>query len=205
MKRYRLAIADDHPVVMLGLRESLRGSASIEIIGEATTGAGALDLCRRERPDVLVLDVKLPDVRGVEVFRALQANADAPRVLFISGSASTTDLLLLRGAGATSFILKGAAPEKLVQAVVTVAAGGTYVDPNVAPILAETSPTLLSARELEIVSLLRTGGSNKELAEQLGISPETVRTHLANVYAKLGVADRTEALAYCLRHGLIEL
>lgn len=203
----RVVVADDHPVVRMGVAAELSRHADIEVCGEAVNGDQALELARALAPDVLVLDVNMPGMRAVEVLRRLAGMPEAPRALILTAYGDLDLALALLKAGARGYLLKDEDPAALSAAVRAVMRGETrlsaavmsgVVDHTVRDSAGAGTPAL-SAREIEVLRLLGEGQENQEIGELLGISERTVRYHLRNIYDKLGVQRRGEAIAWVVR------
>ena len=207
----RVVIADDHTVVRKGIRDLLTDEGDIAVVGEAHTGQEAIDLALALQPDVVVMDINMPELSGVEATRQIRAAAPAVRVLVLTAYADDPYIYGLLDAGASGYILKTAEGRDIVRAVRSTAAGQSAIDPAVAPRLIArlTQPAVhgdtLSERELAVLRLAARGLTNKQIGAELAISDRTVQNHLANIYAKLGVASRTEAVTAALQRGLIQL
>ena len=208
----RVLIVDDH----LLLRDSLRGAltdAGIEVVGEAGDGLEGLDAALALTPDVVLMDVAMPVLDGIEATRRLLARRPDARVLILTMHADDDLLAKARRAGAAGYVLKDASVAELADAVARVAAGGTVISAGLSAAAhaddgdrwGEPPDAGLSAREAEILQLLADGASPAEVAERLFISPNTVRNHLASIYQKLAVSDRTQAVVEGLRRGLVSL
>ncbi|TDE59483.1 response regulator transcription factor [Nonomuraea mesophila] len=199
----RLLIADDHPIVRDGLRAALGGEPDMEVVGEASDGAQAVRLAAELRPDVVLMDLRMPGMDGVSAIRELSGTG--PRVLVLT--TFDTDVLPAMEAGASGYLLKDAPPEELARAVRATHAGETVISPSAAGRLASDlrRPTRgkLSKRELEVLRLVAGGATNKGAAAALFISEASVKTHLLHVYAKLDVRDRASAVAEAYRRGLL--
>jgi DNA-binding NarL/FixJ family response regulator len=215
--RVRTLLIDDHTVLRDGLRLLLSLEPDLEVVGEAGTGRDGIALAERKRPDVVVTDVGLPDVDGVEVTRRLRESIPETRVLVLTVHDEDHYIFTLMQAGASGYLLKNAAGNDLVDAIRTVASGKPWLQPEIAERLMSSASrkaaaTLrsgldaliepLTSRELEVLKLLAGAASNREMAEALTISPRTVETHLANIYGKLGVRGRTEAMLWAIREGV---
>ena len=207
----RVLIVDDHPVVRTGLRGMFETDLGFEVVGEARDGAQAAELVESLAPDVVLMDLQMPGVDGVEGIRRIRSRRDAPPVLVLTVYDSDAQILRAVEAGAAGYMLKDASREELFAAVRSAASGGAPLAPGVA---ARLMPRLLgsrdraeplSARELEVVRLVALGRSNKEVAASLRISEATVKTHLVHAFEKLGVTDRTSAVTTAIERGLIEL
>lgn len=209
-------VVDDHPVVRAGVRTVLGAAEDITILAEGTTGADALRLVPLYHPDVLVLDVNLPDINGVEVTRRLRAQGETVSILVMTVHDDSRTVFGLLENGATGYVLKDEALETLVSAVRAVAQGTSWLSPAVASQVvkravgdappASASPlTPLTPRELEVLRLLAQGLDNAAIARALVVTTRTVQNHVSNIYSKLNLASRTEAALYAIRHGLAQI
>ncbi len=207
----RVVVADDHKVVRAGIRELLADEPDIEVVGEARNGREAVELALTHRPDVVVMDINMPELSGVEATRQIRAAAPTVRVLVLTAYQDDPYIYGLLDAGASGYILKTAEGADIVRAVRATAAGQSAIDPAVAPrlIARVTQPATqndgLTERELEVLRLVARGQTNKQIGAALQISDRTVQNHLANIYAKLGAASRTEAVTIGLQRNLISL
>lgn len=207
----RVVIADDHNVVRKGVRELLGDEPDIAVVGEARTGYEAVDLAVALQPDVVMMDIAMPELSGVEATRQIRAVAPNVRVLVLTAYEDDPYIYGLLDAGATGYILKTAEGREIVRAVRTTAAGQSVIDPAITPRLIAriTQPSVhgdtLTDRELDVLRLAARGLTNKQIGGKLAISDRTVQNHLANIYAKLGVASRTEAVTAALQRNLIKL
>jgi DNA-binding NarL/FixJ family response regulator len=207
----RVVVADDHNVVRTGIRELLSDEPDITVVGEARNGRDAVDLALALRPNVVVMDINMPELSGVEATRQIRAAAPAVRVLVLTSYQDDPYLYGLLDAGASGYILKTAEDYEIVRAVRATAVGQSVIDPAVAPrLLARvTRPAphgdTLTERELEVLRLAARGNTNKQIGAMLQISDRTVQNHLANIYGKLDVASRTEAVTAALQRSLISL
>ncbi|MFC4120608.1 response regulator [Nonomuraea zeae] len=204
----RLLIADDHPIVRDGIRGMFAGDPGFEVLAEAGDGAQAVELARVLEPDVILMDLRMPRMDGVTAIRELARLGLKARVLVLTTYDTDSDVLPAIEAGATGYLLKDARREDLVRAVAAAARGEAALAPSVATRLlgqvrAPADP--LSARELEILSLIAQGTTNREAAARLFISEATVKTHVLHIYAKLGVNDRAAAVAVAFQRGLLPL
>jgi DNA-binding NarL/FixJ family response regulator len=212
----RVLICDDQEVVRRGLRAMLSTEAAIQVVGTAHNGAQALDAIPHVQPDLVLMDLKMPVMNGIQATRRIVAEHPGVRVLVLTTyDADEWVFDAIRG-GAAGYILKDAPQEDLVQAILDVAAGKTPVDPAVAGKLfnhvarsapaADTSLTdALSQREREVLALLARGLTNADIADRLFLSEGTVRNYVSTVLSKLNVTDRTQAAVLALRHGLADL
>jgi DNA-binding NarL/FixJ family response regulator len=199
-------VADDHPAVLEAVSGVL-GAHGIDVAGRARDGQEALDKIESGRPDVALLDLRMPRLSGIEIARKTTRTAPETAVLLYTGFAEKSLVVEALDAGARGFVLKEAPLPDLVRAVETVAAGGTYVDPVIAGVIASAEATekipTLTQRERDVLRLLSDGLSNEEIGRSLFISPETVRTHVRKAMAKLDADTRTQAVAMALRQSLI--
>jgi DNA-binding NarL/FixJ family response regulator len=197
-------LADDHEIVREGLRMALSRAPRLRVVGEATDGESAVDLAGRRRPDVVVMDLRMGGIDGLEATRRIRERNPGCQVLIFTGHAEPDLLARGREAGAAGYLLKEADGATIVRAVERVHTGAEYVDPQIAAQLLTTDrQTSLSAREREILQLLADGHSNATAARQLWISEETVKSHVKKVLAKLEADTRTQAVAIALREALI--
>jgi len=199
-------IADDHPIVRDGLR-GIFTSRGFEVLGEAANGAEAVALAERLRPDVVLMDLRMPGTDGVAAITELARLGNPARVLVLTTYDTDSDVLPAVEAGATGYLLKDAPREDLFRAVEAAARGEAVLSPAVASRLMgrvrEPAREPLSQREREVLTLVARGSTNKEAAKKLFISEATVKTHLIHVYAKLGVKDRAAAVAVAFERGLL--
>ena len=206
----RVLVVDDHPVVRQGLIAILGYEPDIEVVGDAADGEAAVRLILERRPDVVLLDLRLPKFDGVEVMR--QVRAQAPQVRFLVLTTYDTDEYIgpALAAGAQGYLLKDALPDELARGIRAVMRGAAALEPAVAARLLERIAEgergdELSERELEVLRLLVAGASNKTIAAQLSLSENTIKTHISRIFAKLGVQSRAEAVAVALQRGLVPL
>ena len=203
----RLLIVDDHPVVRDGLRGMFAGDERFEVVGEAGNGNEALAVARSAHPDVVLMDLRMPGMDGVTTIGALRAQGSAARVLVLTTYDTDSDVLPAIKAGATGYLLKDTPREELFRAVSAAHRGESVLSPAVAGRLMGQlrSPARepLGQRELEVLTLISQGSTNRETAAKLFISEATVKTHLLHVYAKLGVRDRAAAVAAAFERGLL--
>jgi DNA-binding NarL/FixJ family response regulator len=203
-----LLIADDHPIVRDGIRGMFTGDPEFEVLGEAADGARAVELARALDPDVILMDLRMPGTDGVAAIKELARLGSAARVLVLTTYDTDRDVLPAIEAGATGYLLKDTGRDDLVRAVRTAARGEAVLSPSVATRLlgqVRTPADPLSARELEILSLIAEGGTNREVAARLFISEATVKSHVLHIYTKLGVNDRAAAVAVAFRRGLLTM
>ena len=207
----RVAIVDDHAVVRAGLRLLLEGAGGIEVVAEAGDGEAGVRAARLEQPDVVLLDVVMPGLTGIEATPQMLQAAPGAKVLILSMQDDPSYVREAFAAGASGYVLKEAADVEVVQAVREVAAGGRYVHPSLGARLASagvdeaTGPASpLTDREREVLRLLALGHTNQEIATLLVVSVRTAETHRAHVLQKLGLGSRAELVRYALAHGLLD-
>lgn len=205
----RLLIADDHPVVRAGLEGMLSRQPDFEVVGEAANGREAVESVRLLRPDVVLMDLRMPEMEGVAAIEKIQSHHPETRVLVLTTYDSDADILRAVEAGATGYLLKDSPREELYEAVRATARGKVLFAPAVADRLMrrirEPRQGTPSLREIEVLKLVRQGLSNKEIARSLHVSEATVKTHLIHTFKKLGVEDRTAAVTVALERGIIRL
>ncbi|MDR3264878.1 MAG: response regulator transcription factor [Synergistaceae bacterium] len=202
-----VVLADDHPLTRAGIAEFLRRESSLELLGEAEDGLKAWQQIQDLKPDVALLDIRMPGMDGVSVVQKVkEAGLQTATIMLTSYDAQQYVMASLR-AGARGFVLKTVTPKELTAAIATVARGGLYLDPEVASVMGERDfdPEQLSTREREVLVLAAKGLSSKEVASRLFISERTVQTHLASIYDKLGSKNKTEALLLALKYGVVTL
>lgn len=210
----RVILADDHPLIRQGLRTMLDASEGVEVLAEATNGQELIELTEKLRPDVVVVDIRMPEVDGLEAVRSIRRSHPEVKALMLTVHDEEAYVHEAIKAGASGYLLKTVSEEELVKGIHAVAAGKAMLHPSITRQLidefAEMSrsdpkpPQELSKREQDVLQLLAYGKSNKEIAKALGIGAQTVKTHVSHIFTKLGAADRTGAVALALRKGLVE-
>ena len=207
----RLLIADDHPVVRAGLAGLLSDEPDFEVVGEAADGDEAVRIAAATRPDVVLMDLRMPRTDGVAATARIvagEAGEPVPRILILTTYESDDQILSAIEAGAAGYLLKAAPQAEIAAGIRSVAAGQSALSPQVAIRLVERmrrqeTAVVLTARETDVLRLVATGHSNKQIAAQLGIGEATVKTHLLKAFDKLGVADRTHAVTIARERGLL--
>jgi len=216
MEIIRVLLADDHPVVRAGIRAELDGAGGIEVVGEASTGDEALRLVEELCPDVLVLDVVMPGMDGVEATRVLRESHPDLRILALSAYDENECVFGILKAGANGYVLKEEALDTIVEAIRAASRGESWLSPKVAtkvikevrgrrPRQAHSILLQLTKREREVLELMAQGMENVEIARALVVTEHTVKFHVSNIYGKLGVRSRTEAILLALREGVAEI
>lgn len=200
----RVVLVDDHAVVRSGLAQLLGGTDDIDVVGQAGTGEEALGVVREARPDVVVMDLQMPGVDGVEATRRLLAEDLGCEVLVLTSFSDHARIVAALDAGAVGYLLKDADPEEVIGGVRAVSRGESPLNPRVARQLlaarSEAPSVELTPREAEVLGLVRHGLANKQIARRLGISERTVKAHLTNVFQRIGVVDRTQAALWAERN-----
>ena len=214
-----VVIVDDHPVVRAGMRAALDGAEEIAVVAEGSSGGDALRLVAQHRPNVLVLDVNLPDTNGIEVTRRLSESGTETAILILTVHDDRETVFGLLESGAAGYALKDEALETLPDAVRAAARGESWLSPAIARQVIERATGRepagtpqqradalpLTPRETEVLQLLAQGLDNARIAERLVVTKRTVQNHVSTIYGKLGVATRTEAALYAIRHGLVQV
>jgi len=212
----RVLLVDDQELVLAGLRGILRERFGFEIVGELTDGASVVDAVAELHPDVVVMDVRMPEVDGVTATRALRREPGSPPILMLTTFEDDDVVAEALRAGAQGFLLKGVPAADLQRAVRTVADGGAWLDPNVtgrvldayrdgrAPTFAQDAFDVLTPREREVLALIGSGLSNGEIAARLVLGEGTVKTHVGHIFTKLDLRDRAAAVVFAFDHGLVE-
>jgi DNA-binding NarL/FixJ family response regulator len=204
----RVAIIDDHAVVRAGLEQVIALADDIELVGSGTDGTEAEDIVRRLEPDVVLMDLSMPGLDGIEATKRVLAARPETNVLVLTSFSDRDRILQALDAGASGYLLKDAEPDELLRAIRAAARGEAPLSPRAAQALLsarrEPSPlAALSEREQEVLSLVAAGMANKQIAQRLGISEKTVKAHLTRVFREIGVFDRTQAALWAQRHGLV--
>jgi two-component system NarL family response regulator len=204
--RIRILIADDHTVVREGLVSLVKRKSDMVVVGEASNGREAVDLWKEHRPEVTVLDLRMPELDGVSAIKEIRELDESANIIVLTTYDGDEDIYRAIRAGAKAYLLKDTARDALVDCVRRVHAGETYLPASLAAKLAgRVSGEALSAREMEVLQRMAAGKSNKEIGAELFISEGTVKTHIKSIFTKLDVVTRTEAVATATRRGLIQL
>jgi len=204
--RIRVLAADDHPVVRAGIAAVLANEPDLEVVALAGNGAEAVELFESHRPDVVLMDLQMPKMNGVSAIRAIRNIDGEARVVALTTYDGDADIHRALSAGACAYLIKDALVDQLVTAIRSAAAGKRVIPPNVATTLAEFTPREdLTARELEVLQHVAKGLGNKEIAQAIGRSAETVKAHLETIFRKLDAQDRAHAVTIALQRGFIHL
>lgn len=202
----KIMIVDDHPVVREGLSRIIVSESGMEVIAEAGTGAEALTQYRKLRPDIVLLDMRMPEMTGIQTIEAIRKEFTNARIIILSTYDLEEDIYHSLQAGARGYILKDSPRNELLASIRRVHAGERVIPPNIATRLAERiGGNELTAREFEVLKLIVKGRSNKQIGDDLGISEGTVKSHVNNILDKLGVTDRTQAMSVALKRGIVHL
>lgn len=212
MPNIKILLVDDHPLMRAGVKELLNGEQDLQVVAEATDGVTAVEIASRLAIDVVVLDISLPELSGVEAAKQMLANKPGLRILALSAHLESAYAKLMLEVGAAGYAVKRSAGHELVRAVRVVAAGGQYLDPTLERAATGgrrhspgNPPSVgLSEREVEVVRLNAQGFTSKEMSEKLGISPRTLETYKARAMAKLSLSSRADLIRYALRAGWLK-
>lgn len=212
--KIKILIVDDHAVVRKGIRALLATETDLEVIGEAVDGEQAVALYQDLNPDLLLLDLIMPKVNGIEVIKQIKGDHPDAKILVLTSFAADDQVFPAIKAGALGYLLKDTDPDDLITAIHQVYLGESSLSPTVArkvleevfhPAQKPLSPDPLTNREVDVLQVLAKGKSNRDIAEELSISETTVRTHVSNILGKLHLASRTEAALYALKEGMADL
>jgi len=212
----RILIADDHEVVRIGLAALLDGQPGLQVVAQAESGDEAVRLARRHRPDVVVMDIRMPNGSGIDACRTITAEMEAMPVIMLTSHADSEALFDAIDAGASGYVLKRIGTTELIDAVRTVAAGGSLLDPamtrrvldrlrNASRVEEAGAFSELTEQERRVLAIIADGSSNREIAERMGLAEKTVRNYVSSILAKLALASRSQAAAYAIRNRLPEL
>jgi DNA-binding NarL/FixJ family response regulator len=201
-----ILIVDDHPVVRAGLSSMLGTQESLDVVGAAWNGQEAFALIERHRPEVMLLDLRMPGMNGIQTLQALRSIPDPPRVLVLTNFETDEDVYRAVRTGAHGYLLKSTTQQEMVEAIKTVASGHLYFPAHIASRLAQRmSRSNLTPREREILEMMSKGLTNKQIGTALDISANTARNHVNSIIEKLEVADRTEAVTTAIQQGLLDV
>lgn len=204
MKKITLLLADDHLVVRMGLTSVLRFEKDVQVVGEAEDGRQAVELYRKHRPDLVIMDLRMPMMDGAEATAAIREEDPEARILILTTFEDTEDIQRALRAGAQGALLKNSGQSELVKAIRTIYAGGRFISKEIEQQMASNPPLPnFTERQLEILHSVTRGLTNVDISKQLGISPNGVKAHLSAIFNKLGAADRAEAVAIAIRKHLL--
>jgi DNA-binding NarL/FixJ family response regulator len=202
----RVLIAEDHLIARVGVKTIINTQPDMQVVAEAANGAQAVELFRKHRPDVSLMDVRMPEMSGVEATQRIRAEFPEAAIIALSTYGGDEDVRRALQAGARTYLTKDVLHDELIRAIHAVYAGENYLSPDVAAALESTvSPASLSAREAEVLALIVKGQGNKQIAYALGIAEHTVKNHVKSILSKLSVDDRTQAATAAIQRGIIHL
>jgi len=201
----RILVAEDHLVARVGVTTIVNMQPDMTVVAEASNGQQAVELYRQHRPDVALLDIRMPGMSGVEAAAAIRAEFPGARMIALTTYGGDEDVRRALAAGVQAYLTKDVLHDKLLNAIRAVAAGQTYLPAAVAAVAAQTPRPDLSARELQVLELIVQGLANKQIAYALEIAEHTVKNHVKNILSKLGAQDRTQAATAAIQRGIIHL
>ncbi|MEI6075090.1 MAG: response regulator transcription factor [Verrucomicrobiota bacterium] len=204
-QKIRVMLVEDHILMRVGLKTTAEGEPDMEVVAEVADGRQVLDSFRAHKPDVVLLDLRLPGMDGLQIIKLLrQENPDA-RIVILSSYGGGDDITRAIQSGASGYVLKSMPLEQMLQAVRVVKAGGQYFPREISDRVNQRIQSDISSREIEVLRLIAQGNANKEIGAKLGISEGTVKNHLTHIFTKLGAADRAQALTIAVKRQLIQL
>lgn len=204
--KIRVLLVDDHMAVRMGLMTAITDALDMEVVADVEDGAEGIEAYRKHRPDVVIVDLRMQGMSGVEMIRALrQEFGTPPRILIYSNYSRGEEVYQAIQAGASGIVVKEMPLDRLLEAIRAVHSGEQYIPPQVAARIGERMLAKLSPREMEVLALLAKGLSNKEIASRLGLVVGTIKIYVANIFSKLGVSDRTQALVTAVKRGIINI
>jgi DNA-binding NarL/FixJ family response regulator len=204
-KKIRILLVDDHMVIRMGLITAATDATDMEVVADVESGREALDAFRRHHPDIVIMDLRMHGMNGIETTRVLREEFKHSRILIFSNYATGEEIYQAMKVGASGFVLKEMALERLLEAIRTVHRGEQYMPSEIAARVGERLLAQLSPREIEVIHLLACGLSNKEIGAKLGVVEGTVKIHIASIFNKLGVSDRTHALIEAVKRGIVQI
>src|SRR6516165_2770114 len=206
LKKIRVFSVDDHPLLQEGLATLIRNQPDLLLVAEASTGRDALQRFREHSPDVTLMDLRLPDMSGIDAMIAIRSEFPEARIIMLTTFAGDAEIQRALEAGARAYLLKSMPPKELVEVIRQVHAGKKRIPPEIAAHLAEHySDEALTGREIEVLRQIASGNRNRDIAENLFITEETVKVHIKHIMEKLGASDRTQAVTIGVRRGIIQL
>jgi DNA-binding NarL/FixJ family response regulator len=202
----RILTVDDHPLLRKGIAALVNGEPDLKLVAEASNGKEALDAFRSHRPDVTLMDLQMPEVDGIDAISRIRREFSEARIIVLTTYSGDTQVLRALKAGARGYILKGHVHKELLDAIRAVHAGQKRIPAEIAAELADhATDDALTEREIDVLRLIGAGNSNKQIADQLSIGEATVKSHVTNIFSKLGANDRTHSVTIGLKRGIIEL
>jgi DNA-binding NarL/FixJ family response regulator len=203
--KIRVLLVDDHMAIRIGLITAIGDAPDMEVVADVEDGSEAVEAYRKHHPDVVVVDLRMQGMNGGETIRALKENFGSVRTVIYSNYANGEELYQAGKAGAAGFVIKEMALDRLLDAIRVVHAGDQYIPSEIASRIGQRMLAPLSPREMEVLKLVAKGLSNKEIAARLGLVVGTIKIYIANIFTKLGVSDRTQALVAAVKRGIIEI
>lgn len=203
--RISILCVDDHPLFQAGIRALIESRSDMILLGVASTGAEGIALARQHRPNVTLMDLRLPDMSGIAAISTIREQRPDARVLMLTTFEGDVEVQRALAAGARAYVLKSSSPEELVSAIQNVHSGKSYLPSQLAVELAQHVGETVTPREVAVLKLIAEGNRNQDIAEQLGIAEDTVKGHIKRIMEKLGARDRTQAVSIALQRGIIEL
>jgi DNA-binding NarL/FixJ family response regulator len=203
--KIRILLVEDHILMRMGLVSATRDEPDMVVVAEVDDGRKVLESFRQHRPDVVLLDLRLPGMDGVQVIKALRQEAPDARIVVLSSYGGGDDVTRAIQSGASGYVLKSMSLQHVLEAVRAVHLGGQYIPREIAGRIGHRIQSDMSARELEVLHLIAQGRSNKEIAAQLGIVEGTVKAHVTNIFGKLGATDRTQAITIAVKRQILQL
>jgi DNA-binding NarL/FixJ family response regulator len=204
--KIRVFSVDDHPLVREGIASIINGQHDMEVVAQVSTGREAIEFFRKHRPDVTLMDLRLPDMSGIDAMIAIRTEFPDARIIVLTTYETDIEIRRALSAGARSYLLKSMPPKEMLDTIRQIHAGKKRIPPEIAAQLAEhLSDEALSEREVEVLQLVTAGNRNRDIANRLFISEETVKAHLKHIMEKLGASDRTKAITIAARRGIIQL
>lgn len=204
-KKIRVMLVEDHILMRVGLKTTAEGEPDMEVIAEVADGRQVLENYRRHKPDVVLLDLRLPGMDGIQIIKQLRQEAAEVRIVVLSSYGGGDDITSAIQSGASGYVLKSMPLEQMLQAVRVVHAGGQYFPREISDRVNQRIQSDISPREIEVLRLIAQGKANKEIGVKLGISEGTVKNHLTNIFTKLGAVDRAQALTIAVKRQLVQL
>ena len=214
MSEINIAIIDDHKMVREGLRQLLEFEGDINVIAEAGNGEEGYQVIKSDKPDVVLLDINMPIMNGLELLKKIRMENDQTKILILTIHNEVEYLSKAVEIGVNGYVLKDSESSELKKAIIAVNRGESYIQPSIAPLLLELynkeekeddGANVLSAREYEVLRLIAEGLFNKEIAYKLSISEKTVKNHVSNIFKKIGVSDRTQAAVYAIKNNIVDI
>lgn len=216
MKQTTIMIVDDHALVREGITKILSLEQRFQVVAEASTGRQAIELCRSRRPDIVLLDINLPDINGIEVCKTIKADFPSTGIIALTIHDQDEYIIEMIRNGISAYLLKDVSPDQLINTILQVAEGKSFISPSLTAKIfsqinklstrpVESRPRGLTEREIEVLGLVAKGNSNKSIARKLFISEKTVKNHLTNIFQKLEVSDRTQAALLAIKEKIVEI